>query len=43
MGKKIKTACDKCVNRKGCNTLDRSRETACKDFKKEKKKNVLYT
>ena len=42
MGKKIKTVCDKCKNRKSCSTMDKAMETACKDFK-EKKKNVLYT
>lgn len=29
------TACDKCEHRNRCNTLDRTRGTACKDFKKK--------
>lgn len=32
----MKLDCNKC-NRKGCNTMDRSRGMACKDFKKKEK------
>lgn len=35
------TACDKCKKQNICNTLDRKRGDACKDFKeKEKTKNA---
>ena len=30
-----KTICDTCVNRLGCNTMDRRRGMACTDYKKE--------
>lgn len=37
----MKQMCSKCGRRKGCNTMDRTRDMACKDFrKKEKTKDV---
>ena len=38
----MKITCDKCSRKKGCNAVDSSRGTPCKDFKKKEKKNV-YT
>ena len=40
MAKKIKTACEQCENRKGCPTMDKARETACKDFKEKEKEKI---
>lgn len=31
----VKTICDTCANRKGCNWMDRQRGQACKDYKEE--------
>ena len=34
----MKLTCKNCANRKKCNTLDRSRNTICKDFKAKENK-----
>lgn len=39
----MKTICDKCTRKKGCNAMDFSRGMACKDFKKKEKKDVLHS
>jgi hypothetical protein len=31
-----KTVCDTCKRRKNCNTFDKTRGMACKDYKKQK-------
>ena len=39
-GKTMKKECKNCARRKGCNTLDKTREMPCKDYKRERRKNV---